>query len=512
MNASRQRTALLALAMVLGAVVANALISYLNIRRLRNSDTDIRHTYEVIAALQGALGTLLDAETGQRGYLVTGKKPFLKPYEDALRRVDRQFVRLHALIGSDPQQTDNLKELETLAQRRLDQLREVLVAFDQEGLSAVEDHLRSGAGKRTMDRVREKISQMEGLERARLSSRAGDAQVAYWTSITTGLFAAILSLCLAGAAYLLVMRDMAQREKSATQMREANERLEERVRERTNAVHDVIASLRAEIETRRAAEAEAQHVAEELQRSNRELEQFASVASHDLQEPLRKIQAFGDRLNTHARDQLGEKGRDYLERIMHAASRMRHLIDDLLAFSRVATKTQPFRPVDLNEVIREVLGDLESRLQQTGGTVEVEPLAAVSADPLQMRQLFQNLIGNALKFQRPGVPPVVEIRGKMEAAADSAPPGDGEGNPGLRLRVTVRDNGIGFDAAYRERIFELFQRLHGRNEYEGTGIGLAICKKIVDRHGGTITADATPNKGATFSLTLPLADQESGEN
>jgi signal transduction histidine kinase len=191
---------------------------------------------------------------------------------------------------------------------------------------------------------------------------------------------------------------------------------------------------------------------------------------------------------------------------------MRRLIDDLLAFSRVATKAQPFRPVDLNQIIREVLGDLESRLQQTGGIVEVEPLAAVSADPLQMRQLFQNLIGNALKFQRPGVPPVVEIRGKMEAAPASAPSGSEEANQGLRLCVTVRDNGIGFDAAYRERIFELFQRLHGRNEYEGTGIGLAICKKIVDRHGGTISAEATPDKGATFSLTLPLADREPGEN
>jgi signal transduction histidine kinase len=512
MNASRQRTALLALAMVLGAVVANALISYLNIRRLRNSDTEIRHTYEVIAALQGALGTMVDAETGQRGYLVTGEAPFLKPYQDALRRVDRQFKRLHELIGNDAQEAQNLEELEGLAQRRLDELRDALAAYDHEGQQAVEDRLRAGAGKRAMDRVREKIAQMEGLERTRLSARAGDAQIAYWTSITTGVFAAILSLCLAGAAYLLVMRDLAQREKLAAEMRDVNERLEERVRERTNAVHDVIASLRAEIETRRAAEAEAQHVTEELQRSNRELEQFASVASHDLQEPLRKIQAFGDRLNTHAHDELGEKGRDFLERILLAAARMRRLIDDLLAFSRVATKAQPFRPVDLNQIIREVLGDLESRLQQTGGIVEVEPLAAVSADPLQMRQLFQNLIGNALKFQRPGVPPVVEIRGKMEAAPASAPSGSEEANQGLRLCVTVRDNGIGFDAAYRERIFELFQRLHGRNEYEGTGIGLAICKKIVDRHGGTISAEAAPDKGATFSLTLPLADREPGEN
>lgn len=508
MNPSRQRTALIALAMVLGAVVANALISYLNIRRLRTTDASVRHTYDVITALDSTLATVLDAETGQRGFLITGEPPFLKPYEDATARLGLQLDQLQLLITDDPGQRANLEELRDLVGIRVTLLQEALAAYRTGGVTAAELQLQSGTGKKAMDDVRAKIDQMEDLERARLSRRAADAQIAYWTALTTGVFATILSLCLAGAAYLLVIRDMERRAKLSAELQAANERLEERVRERTAAVHDMIASLRDEVETRRAAEQEAQFVTEELQRSNRELEQFASVASHDLQEPLRKIQAFGDRLHTHAAAELGDKGRDYLDRILNSAGRMRRLIDDLLAYSRVTTKAQGFRKVDLNQVIQEVLGDLESRLQQTSGQVVVEQMPPVAADPLQMRQLFQNLIANALKFQRPNVPPRVEVRGQVEAANGGE---SGDTEESLRLRVTVRDNGIGFDAVYQERIFELFQRLHGREEYEGTGIGLAICKKIVDRHGGTITADGVPNEGAVFSLTLPLADQETGE-
>lgn len=238
--------------------------------------------------------------------------------------------------------------------------------------------------------------------------------------------------------------------------------------------------------------------AAELGRSNEELEKFAYVASHDLQEPLRKIQAFGDRLGGRFAETLGDQGRDYLTRMLNSAGRMRQLINDLLAFSRVTTKTQPFAPVDLNRVAADAVDDLSDRIQQTGGRVEVGPLPTIDADPTQMRQLLQNLIANALKFHMPDVPPVVTVRAE-EAQTDAH-----VGPPRPAVRIEVADNGIGFEEKYLDRIFQVFQRLHGRAEYEGTGVGLAICRKIVERHGGEITARSAPGEGATFAATLPL--------
>jgi PAS domain S-box-containing protein len=230
-----------------------------------------------------------------------------------------------------------------------------------------------------------------------------------------------------------------------------------------------------------------------LEASNRDLQDFAYVASHDLQEPLRKIQAFGDRLRAKCGDALSETGRDYLARMSDAAARMQTLINDLLSFSRVTTKAQPFAPVDLDKVLREVLSDLEVRIEQTGARVETGPLGAIDADALQMRQLLQNLIGNALKFHKENEPPVIRVTGQRL---------NGEWPP--RLQITVTDNGIGFEPKYADRIFGIFQRLHGRGQYEGSGVGLAICKKIAERHGGVITAQSAPGDGATFVVTLPV--------
>ncbi|MFP5211849.1 MAG: sensor histidine kinase, partial [Acidobacteriota bacterium] len=226
-----------------------------------------------------------------------------------------------------------------------------------------------------------------------------------------------------------------------------------------------------------------------LEQSNKDLQDFAFVASHDLQEPLRKIQAFGERLMASYGNVLGDTGQDYIRRMQNAADRMQSLIVALLGYSRVTTKAQPSVPTDLNEVVREVLIDLETRIEQTRGSVEVGALPTIDADPNQMRQLFQNLIGNALKFHGDGEPKV-KVYG-MPSSENT-------------WEIHVRDDGIGFDEKYVDRIFAPFQRLHGRNVYEGTGMGLAICRKIVERHGGTITARSRPDEGSTFIITLPL--------
>ncbi len=263
-----------------------------------------------------------------------------------------------------------------------------------------------------------------------------------------------------------------------------------------------------DITARAQAEASLHKHAEALERRNRELQEFAYVASHDLQEPLRKIQAFSDRLVKKCGDQVSEDGQLYIGRIQDAAGRMHELINDLLTYSRVTSRTEPFEPIDLNKVIEEVLSDLEIRIAETEATVEVAEMPDIEASAVQMRQLFQNLISNALKFRRDGVPSRVEITAELIAS-------DGEG-PVARAdaeacRISIADNGIGFDAKYAEQIFGIFQRLHGRGTYEGTGIGLATCRKIVERHYGAIEARGVEDEGATFILTLPLKHEQGTE-
>jgi signal transduction histidine kinase len=229
--------------------------------------------------------------------------------------------------------------------------------------------------------------------------------------------------------------------------------------------------------------------AAELTRSNAELEQFASIASHDLQEPLRKVQTFAAQLTSRENDRLSEEGQDYLRRMSNAAGRMRALIDDLLMFSRVSTKGRPFTPVDLGETVAQVLVDLELGVEESGARMSIGALPTIDADPVQMRQLLQNLLTNALKFRREGVVPEVEISaGVTDGIAE----------------LTVRDNGLGFEPQYATRIFRAFERLHGTSAYPGTGIGLALCRKIVERHHGTITAVARLGDGATFTVRLPV--------
>ncbi len=243
-----------------------------------------------------------------------------------------------------------------------------------------------------------------------------------------------------------------------------------------------------------------------LERSNKELQDFASVASHDLQEPLRKVRAFGDRLKSELGENIHEKASDYLDRMQNAADRMQTLINDLLTFSRVTTKSRVPAPTDLNKIAREILSDLEIPIEELNALVTVSDLPVVMADSLQMRQLIQNLVGNALKFHKPDVAPHVKLYSPSEDDHEYGP----VLNPNM-CRIVIEDNGIGFNEKYSDRIFTLFQRLHGRSEYEGTGIGLAVCRKITEMHGGSITAKSQPGEGAKFIISLPK-DIRKGEN
>ncbi|RJR14742.1 MAG: hypothetical protein C4581_13430 [Nitrospiraceae bacterium] len=241
-----------------------------------------------------------------------------------------------------------------------------------------------------------------------------------------------------------------------------------------------------------------------LQNTNRELQDFAHIASHDLQEPLRKITAFSERLKTRYASVLDETGLDYMKRMQNAAHRMQNLIEGLLAYSRVTSKARAFEAVDLSAVAHEVLSDLELRIHNSGGKVEIGELPIIQADPLQMRQLLQNLIANALKFHREDEHPFVRVT--------SSSTNGGHPASGNLCHISIEDNGIGFDGKYTERIFGVFQRLHGRQEYEGSGIGLSVCRRIVERHGGSINVKSTPGKGAKFIITLPAEHREGESN
>jgi len=491
-----ERVILLGFGVVLAVLLVNGLLSYRDLKVLMENNHLVSHTYEVITELESLLSSMKDAETGQRGFLLTGEESYLRPYTTAMSVVDTHLQRAARLTADNPRQRERIPVVRDLITRERNYLVRNIEARRSGGLEAARVRVLSGEGMRLMDSLRRVVAAMEHEEQGLLAMRTSDAEASGSRATFTFLLTSILGIALVSSVYYLTLRDIRQRRRNEEALQAAHNALEQRVEERTSELARANRVLNAEVAERMRTEAQLQIFTKELERSNRELQDFAFVASHDLQEPLRKIQAFGDRLNSKFGPLLGEVGQDYLQRMQSAAQRMHVLINDLLTFSRISSKAQPFVAIELGDIIRDVMADLEIRVQQTGGTVEILSTLSVAADPLQMRQLFQNLIGNALKFHRPDVPPVVTVR------MDRLDPADGA-EPEMCI-IAIEDNGIGFDEKYLDRIFTPFQRLHNKTAYEGTGMGLAVCRKIVERHGGSITAQSTPGVGTTFLITLPI--------
>ncbi|MDM7923685.1 MAG: CHASE3 domain-containing protein [Pyrinomonadaceae bacterium] len=454
-------------------ILGNAVISFRAGNTLMENYQSVIKTEENITKVEEVFSIVKDAETGQRGYLLTSREEFLEPYNTALEKVEVHINELSAVALDDAESRQLLEALDRAIDIRMQTLAQSLSIYRQGGVDAISNANTLESGRQQMQEIRRVVDEIRQKQQAELDFRLNEARISSRNSIITFIAANVAVIMLLVLVFYLVRRDIQERERAELALQQAHDELESKVRERTSELT--------------AANTE-------LERSNRELQDFAFVASHDLQEPLRKIQAFGDRLRTVQGPKFDDQGRDYLERMHNAAGRMHVLINDLLEYSRVTTKAQPFAATDLRQVAEEVVGDLEVRVQQTGGSVAIGELPTIDADEVQMRQLFQNLVANALKFHRNGEPPDIRVYA--------------EDLTGNTVAVTVEDNGIGFDEKYLDRIFTPFQRLHGRNEYEGTGIGLAVCRKIVERHGGILTAKSTPGKGSAFTFTLPRKQQE----
>jgi len=465
-------------------LIGNALVSFWSLSTLYKNNSLVIHTLDVLEKIESVRADITSAEANQRGFLLTGNAEFLEPYERGVVEVGPIVDRLAELTSDNPAQQKNIADLRPSITERIRLLRESVRIRNDSGLDALMTSGSLERGHVEMDKLLDSIAKVETIEKNLLAARTEQSRRSGINTIVTLSVSNLVSIALVIFVFYLIKRDVAERDKEERLLREANENLEARVTERTAELADT--NL-------------------ELERSNRELQDFAFVASHDLQEPLRKIQAFGDRLRTVQASKFDDQGRDYLDRMHSAAGRMHTLINDLLTFSRVSTKAQPFERIDLNRIVRDVMSDLETTIEQSGGTVEIGDLPAIDADPLQMRQLFQNLIANALKFRKPESPPVVKVDAELVNKNASGIEGSASNK---FARITVADNGIGFDEKYLDRIFTPFQRLHGRNEYEGTGIGLAVCRKIVERHGGTLTAQSSAGDGATFVATMPVAQNK----
>jgi two-component system CheB/CheR fusion protein len=259
-----------------------------------------------------------------------------------------------------------------------------------------------------------------------------------------------------------------------------NRELEQRVNQRTNELNDLN---------------------KDLERSNHDLQQFASVASHDLQEPLGKIISFTDKLQKNKQQYPGETN-SYLEKISSASLRMTHLIDDLLNFSRLTTTNQKFAKVNLDKIIKSTLKEFDGSIKEKKAKVKVGSLPVIEAVGIQMSQLFQNLLSNALKFSKEGIAPIIKIESHVPSARQL--PVEFKNNKSAYIEIICTDNGIGFSRKFAEQVFNIFQRLNEREDYRGAGIGLALCRKIVNNHGGKIYAESTRNKGTSFHIILPV--------
>jgi len=453
------------LAAATGILLVVAVMSYSSLLRNAEDRQWVVHTYQVMGKLDEVLIGMTDAETGERGYILTGEDSYLLPYSHGLSEVQRSVEEVRKLTADNANQQRALDLLEPIIAARLGELRERIELRRQQGLTAGITAVREGTGKEYMDKIRATVASMKGEEERLLAQRSAELKGSSQKTRVVLVLGEMLGLAFLGVAGVITQKEMVQRHRAEEDVRKLNADLERKVAERTTELAER---------------------ARDLERSNMELQQFAYVASHDLQEPLRTIASFTQLLAKRYGDKLDDKAREFIGFAVDGSKRMQTLINDLLSFSRVGTQGKELAPVQCDAILDTVLRSLKRAVEESGAVITRDRLPVVLADEMQLGQLLQNLVGNSIKFRGDKAP-------RIHVGAER----NGEG-----WKMWVRDNGIGIAPEHNERIFVIFQRLHTKTQYAGTGIGLAVCKKIAERHGGRIWIEPTPGGGSTFYFTM----------
>lgn len=445
-------------------IVIASVISYAIARNLMHNADRLSHAVEVSKRLDAITRQLKDAEAAIRGYNLTREPAFLNPsMEERSVKIESEYRKLRRIID------------DTLQQRNLDTLKRLLdVKYLQ--LSAGQQQRANRTtiqeAEISMELIDKKVEQMTLIEQAQLNEKTRMFHFFSSLSIPIVFIISLIAILIGIYSYIILTREFRLQLHIERRMKSYQRELQENI---------VL-----------------------LNKSNKELEQFAYVASHDLQEPLRKISTFSDRLMMKHRGELTEEAAQLIDRMVAAVGRMRVLINDLLIFSRAGRITpESLVPIDLNAILQDVIGDLELALQEKNGTVLFDQLPVIEGSDTGFHQLFQNLLSNSIKFAHPERALEVRIRRELLTGKEAGVASEQKWDD-TYCRISIQDNGIGFDQMYADRIFLIFQRLHGVSEYKGTGIGLAICKKIVDSHNGNITAFGTAGVGSTFVIVLPV--------
>ncbi|WP_405429391.1 CHASE3 domain-containing protein [Micromonospora sp. NBC_00617] len=493
--------------LLIGLATAEAAMAARNRTQI---DAILNETGPLRVQSQELLNAVLDQETAVRGYAVSGDPADLSPYEAGLDQEKATIKAMRALLNDYPQIGQELRVVEETAEQWREAVAEPVIATTEQDGTRAGQALVTEQARQRFDEVR---SAVDDLQQEILAAREQSAANVRNSSnlLVLLLIIAALVVVVAGAVLLLSLDRMVIRPLTglATQVREVAEgdyqhRIATvgppefiRLGDNVDAMRQKIASDLAEVrEARERIEwvnSQLQKQAEELTRSNRDLEQFAYVASHDLQEPLRKVASFCQLLQRRYAGQLDERADQYIAFAVDGAQRMQRLINDLLAFSRIGRLTTGFVDVDLNKVMGDVAGQTEAARQYADAELTWTELPVIRGEEPLLTNLLANLVSNSIKFRRPDAPPKVHISARLV---------------GAEWEISCQDNGIGIEPEFADKIFVIFQRLHSKDAYPGTGIGLAIVKKIVEYHGGRVWVDTDVPEGTAIRFTLPARPED----